>query len=66
MEKDFDTVLLLDAYAGLLTEKQITAYAICIIIKIIHLSEIAVIENTTRQAAQGMASARQSHKLLSF
>lgn len=64
MEKDFDTVLLLDTYAGLLTEKQ---QRLCDMYynQDYSLSEIADIEDTTRQAARdGIAKARQ--KLVFF
>ena len=59
MEKDFETVWLLDAYAGLLTEKQ---FRLCDMYynQDYSLSEIAQIENTTRQAARdGIGKARQ-------
>jgi predicted DNA-binding protein YlxM (UPF0122 family) len=58
MEKDFETVLLLDTYAGLLTEKQ---RRLCDMYynQDFSLAEIAEIENTTRQAARdGIAKAR--------
>ena len=59
MEKDFETVLLLDIYGGLLTQKQLR---LCDMYynQDYSLSEIAEIENTTRQAARdGIAKARQ-------
>ena len=58
MEKDFDTVLLLDTYAGLLTEKQ---RRLCDMYynQDFSLAEIAEIENITRQAAlDGIGKAR--------
>jgi predicted DNA-binding protein YlxM (UPF0122 family) len=58
MEKDFETVLLLDTYAGLLTEKQ---RRLCDMYynQDFSLAEIAEIESTTRQAARdGIAKAR--------
>ena len=58
MEKDFETVLLLDIYAGLLTDKQ---QRLCDMYynQDYSLSEIADIENTTRQAVRdGIAKAR--------
>lgn len=64
MEKDFDTVLLLDTYAGLLTEKQ---QRLCDMYynQDYSLAEIADIEDTTRQAVRdGIAKARQ--KLLYY
>jgi len=64
LEKDFDTVLLLDTYAGLLTDKQ---QRLCDMYynQDYSLSEIAGIEDTTRQAVRdGIAKARQ--KLLYF
>ncbi|MDD5018421.1 MAG: DNA-binding protein [Eubacteriales bacterium] len=64
VEKDFETVLLLDTYAGLLTKKQLR---LCDMYynQDYSLSEIAKIENTTRQAARdGIGKARQ--KLLHF
>lgn len=59
MEKDFNTVLLLDIYAPLLTKKQ---QRLCDMYynQDYSLAEIAQIENTTRQAARdGIAKARQ-------
>lgn len=59
MEKDFDTVLLLDMYAGLLTEKQ---RALCDMYynQDYSLAEIAEIEKTTRQAVRdGIEKARE-------
>lgn len=59
MEKDFDTVLLLDTYMGLLTDKQ---RRLCDMYynQDYSLAEIAEIENTTRQAVRdGLAKARQ-------
>lgn len=64
MEKDFETVLLLDAYAGLLTVKQ---QRLCDMYynQDYSLAEIAQIERTTRQAVRdGIGKARQ--KLLGF
>jgi predicted DNA-binding protein YlxM (UPF0122 family) len=64
VEKDFDTVLLLDIYSGLLTQKQLR---LCDMYynQDYSLSEIAEIENTTRQAARdGIGKAKQ--KLKSF
>jgi len=64
MEKDLETAILLDTYSGLLTEKQIR---LCDMYynQDYSLSEIAEIENTTRQAARdGINKARQ--KLKSF
>jgi uncharacterized protein len=64
LEKDFKTVLLFDIYSGLLTEKQ---YRLCDMYynQDFSLSEIAEIENSTRQAARdGITKARQ--KLESF
>ncbi len=64
MEKDLDTVLLLDIYSGLLTEKQLR---LCDMYynQDYSLSEIADIEQTTRQAARdGIEKAKQ--KLKSF
>ena len=58
MEKDFKTVLLLDTYAGLLTEKQ---RRLCDMYynQDFSLAEIAEIENTTRQAVRdGIGKAR--------
>jgi predicted DNA-binding protein YlxM (UPF0122 family) len=58
MEKDFRTVLLLDTYAGLLTEKQ---RRLCDMYynHDFSLAEIAEIESTTRQAAlDGIGKAR--------
>lgn len=51
MEKDFDTVLLLDIYSDLLTEKQMR---LCDMYynQDYSLSEIAELESTTRQAAR--------------
>ncbi len=59
MEKDFETVVLLDMYAGLLTEKQ---RALCDMYynQDYSLAEIAEIENTTRQAVRdGIEKARE-------
>ena len=59
MEKDFETVLLYDIYSGLLTPKQ---QRLCDMYynQDYSLSEIADIENTTRQAARdGIAKAKQ-------
>ncbi len=59
MEKDFDTVLLFDTYSGLLTQKQ---QRLCDMYynQDYSLSEIAEIEDTTRQAVRdGIAKARQ-------
>lgn len=64
MEKDLDTAMLLDIYSGLLTEKQLR---LCDMYynQDYSLSEIAEIEQTTRQAARdGISKAKQ--KLLSF
>ncbi len=64
MEKDLKTVLLIDTYSGLLTEKQLR---LCDMYynQDYSLSEIAQIENTTRQAARdGLEKARR--KLFSF
>lgn len=64
MEKDFETVLLLDIYAPLLTEKQ---RRLCDMYynQDYSLAEIAQIESITRQAARdGIAKARQ--KLLEY
>ncbi len=64
MEKDFDTVLLLDIYSGLLTQKQLR---LCDMYynQDYSLSEIAEIESTTRQAVRdGIEKAKQ--KLKSF
>lgn len=64
MEKDFDTVLLLDTYAGLLTAKQ---QRLCDMYynQDYSLAEIAEIEDTTRQAVRdGITKARQ--KMLCF
>jgi uncharacterized protein len=64
VEKDFKTVLLLDIYSGLLTEKQ---YRLCDMYynQDYSLSEIAEIENSTRQAARdGITKARE--KLMYF
>lgn len=64
MEKDLETVMLLDTYSGLLTEKQLR---LCDMYynQDYSLSEIAGIEHTTRQAARdGISKARQ--KLQSF
>lgn len=58
MEKDFDTVLLLDTYAGLLTEKQ---RQLCDMYynQDYSLAEIAEVERITRQAARdGISKAR--------
>lgn len=58
MEKDFGTVLLLDTYAGLLTEKQ---RRLCDMYynQDFSLAEIAEIENITRQAVRdGIGKAR--------
>ncbi len=59
MEKDFDTVLLIDTYAGLLTDKQ---RRLCDMYynQDYSLAEIAGIEHTTRQAVRdGISKARQ-------
>lgn len=59
MEKDFETVLLLDAYAALLTDKQ---QRLCDMYynQDYSLAEIAEIERTTRQAVRdGIGKARQ-------
>ncbi len=59
MEKDFETVVLLDMYAGLLTEKQ---RRLCDMYynQDYSLTEIADIENTTRQAVRdGIEKARE-------
>lgn len=59
MEKDFDTVLLLDTYATLLTEKQ---QRLCDMYYNMDysLAEIAKLEDTTRQAVRdGIAKAQQ-------
>jgi len=59
MEKDFETVILLDTYAPLLTEKQ---QRLCDMYynQDYSLAEIADIEKTSRQAARdGIAKARQ-------
>ncbi len=59
MEKDFDTVVLLDMYAGLLTEKQ---RRLCDMYynQDYSLAEIAKIESTTRQAVRdGIEKARE-------
>jgi predicted DNA-binding protein YlxM (UPF0122 family) len=59
LEKDFDTVLLLDTYAGLLTQKQLR---LCDMYynQDYSLAEIAQIEDTTRQAVRdGINKARQ-------
>ncbi len=59
MEKDFDTVLLLDTYAALLTEKQ---QRLCDMYynQDYSLAEIAQLEDTTRQAVRdGITKARQ-------
>ena len=64
MEKDFETVLLLDTYSGLLTQKQLR---LCDMYynQDYSLAEIADIEKTTRQAARdGIGKARQ--KLMHF
>jgi predicted DNA-binding protein YlxM (UPF0122 family) len=64
VEKDLETVTLLDAYSGLLTEKQLR---LCDMYynQDYSLSEIAEIEHTTRQAARdGISKAKQ--KLASF
>lgn len=64
MEKDLETVTLLDTYSGLLTEKQLR---LCDMYynQDYSLSEIADIEHTTRQAARdGISKAKQ--KLQSF
>ena len=58
MEKDFETVPLLDIYAGLLTDKQ---RRLCDMYynQDYSLAEIADIEHTTRQAVRdGIAKAR--------
>jgi len=59
VEKDFETVVLLDMYAGLLTEKQ---RRLCDMYynQDYSLAEIADIENTTRQAVRdGIEKARE-------
>ena len=59
VEKDFETVWLLDTYGSLLTEKQLR---LCDMYynQDYSLSEIAKIESTTRQAARdGIGKARQ-------
>jgi uncharacterized protein len=59
VEKDFETVVLLDMYAGLLTEKQ---RALCDMYynQDYSLAEIAQIEKTTRQAVRdGIEKARE-------
>jgi len=59
LEKDFDTALLLDTYAGLLTDKQ---RRLCDMYynQDYSLTEIAEIEQTTRQAVRdGISKARQ-------
>lgn len=59
MEKDFETVLLLDIYAALLTDKQ---QRLCDMYynQDYSLAEIAEIEKTTRQAVRdGIAKARR-------
>ncbi len=64
LEKDLTTVLLLDTYGGLLTDKQ---QRLCDMYynQDFSLAEIAQIERTTRQAVQdGIGKAR--HKLLEF
>lgn len=64
MEKDLETAMLLDIYAGLLTEKQLR---LCDMYynQDFSLSEIAEIENTTRQAVRdGIYKAKQ--KLQSY
>lgn len=64
MEKDLETATLLDMYSGLLTEKQAR---LCDMYynQDYSLSEIAEIENSTRQAARdGISKAKQ--KLRSF
>ncbi len=64
MEKDFETVLLLDTYGLLLTEKQ---QRLCDMYynQDYSLAEIAQIEDSTRQAARdGIGKARQ--KLLFY
>ena len=58
MEKDFETVLLLDTYAGLLTKKQ---QRLCDMYynQDYSLAEIAEVEHITRQAARdGIGKAR--------
>lgn len=62
MEKDLETAMLLDMYAGLLTEKQLR---LCDMYynQDYSLSEIAEIENTTRQAVRdGIYKAKQKLK----
>jgi predicted DNA-binding protein YlxM (UPF0122 family) len=64
VEKDLETVTLLDTYSGLLTEKQLR---LCDMYynQDYSLSEIAEIERTTRQAVRdGISKAKQ--KLQSF
>ena len=59
LEKDFETVLLLDIYVGLLTEKQ---QRLCDMYynQDYSLAEIADLEHTTRQAARdGIDKARR-------
>ena len=59
MEKNFETVVLLDMYAGLLTDKQ---RRLCDMYynQDYSLAEIADIENTTRQAVRdGIEKARE-------
>jgi len=59
VEKDFETVVLLDMYAGLLTDKQ---RRLCDMYynQDYSLAEIAELENTTRQAVRdGIEKARE-------
>jgi predicted DNA-binding protein YlxM (UPF0122 family) len=64
MEKDFETVLLFDIYASLLTDKQ---QRLCDMYynQDYSLAEIAEIEHTSRQAARdGIGKAKQKLKHL--